>query len=156
MLHGYGTFEKETKSNTSDRKIYITSTTMNILKQYKKEQLELQLKLGNKWQGSKRVFTTDSGADAHPNTPSKILDIIINRYNKTASDDRKLPRINFHGLRHTSISLQIASGVQSQIISKRAGHSNIAITHSIYSHFFDSGFKEVANKMDSFLNTGNA
>lgn len=37
------------------------------------------------------------------------------------------------------------------IISRRAGHSNIAITHSIYSHFFDSGFKKVADKMDNFL-----
>ena len=54
--------------------------------------------------------------------------------------------------RHTSISLQISSGIQAQIISKRVGHSNIRVTHSIYSHFFDDEFKEVANKMDIFLN----
>ena len=70
---------------------------------------------------------------------------LIKKYN--------LKDITFHGLRHTSVSLQIASGIQMQIISKRAGHSNISITHNIYSHFFDSEFKEVANKMDNFLNT---
>ena len=60
-------------------------------------------------------------------------------------------RITFHWLRHTSISLQISSGIQSQIISKRAGHSSVSVTHNIYSHFYDNGFKEVADKMDNFL-----
>ena len=69
---------------------------------------------------------------------------IIKKYN--------LKDITFHGLRHTSISLQISSGIQAQIISKRAGHSSVGITHSIYSHFFDNEFQEVASKMDSFLN----
>lgn len=140
---GVGTFEKGTKSETSNRKIYITNTTVQLLKKYRQEQLENKMLLGSKWGNSKRVFTTNEGYDMHPNTPSKILDIVIKKYN--------LKRINFHALRHTSISLQISSGIQAQIISKRAGHSNVSITHSIYSHFFDSGFKEVANKMDEFL-----
>ena len=79
----------------------------------------------------------------HPDTPSQILEKIIKKYN--------LKRISFHGLRHTSISLQISSGIQTQIISKRAGHSSISTTHSIYSHFFDNEFKDVANKMNNIL-----
>lgn len=102
------------------------------------------MKLGSKWQNSKRVFTTDYGADMHPDTPSQILSKIIKKHG--------LKRITFHGLRHTSISLQISSGIQSQVISKRAGHSNVAVTHSIYSHFFDDEFKEVADTMETFLN----
>lgn len=140
---GYGTYEKSTKSETSNRKVYITPTTLNILKLYRREQLTIKLKLGSAWQNSLRVFVTDYGADMHPNTPSKILANIIKRHN--------LKSINFHGLRHTSISLQISSGIQAQIISKRAGHSTIGITHNIYSHFFDSDFKDVADKMNGFL-----
>ena len=108
------------------------------------EQDKQKLLLGNKWQGSERVFTTDNGEDMFPDRPYKILKQIIKKYN--------LKNITFHALRHTSVSLQISSGVQVQIISKRAGHSNVSITHNIYSHFFDEGFKDVANKMDSFLN----
>lgn len=100
--------------------------------------------LGSQWKNSKRVFTTDYGDDMHPDRPYKILKQIIKKYN--------LKDITFHGLRHTSISLLINSGIQTQIISKRAGHSNISITHNIYSHFFDDEFKDVANKMDTFLN----
>lgn len=140
---GYGIFEKTTKSDTSNRMVYITPTTLQILKKHKTEQDKQKLLLGNKWQNSNRVFTTDYGGDIHPDTPSKILEKLIKKYN--------LKRITFHGLRHTSISLQITSGIQSQIISKRAGHSSVSVTHNIYSHFFDNGFKEVADKMDSFL-----
>lgn len=138
-----GIFEKTTKTQSSDRVIYISDKTINILKTYKKEQLENKLKLGSKWENSKRIFTTNLGGDMHPDTPSQILEKIIKKY--------ELKKISFHGLRHTSISLQISSGIQSQIISKRAGHSSVTTTHSIYSHFFDNEFQEVANKMNDIL-----
>lgn len=138
-----GIFEKETKSATSDRIIYITKATLNILRRYHKEQLERRILLGSKWQNSKRVFTTDYGADMHPDTPSQIFEKIIKRHN--------LKKISFHGIRHTSISLLINEGIQVQVISKRAGHSSVGITHSTYSHFFENEFKEVANKLDTFL-----
>ena len=139
-----GIFEKSTKSSSSDRIIYITTTTLNVLKNFKKEQLENKIRLGSEWGNSRRIFTTDYGYDMHPDTPSQIFKKIIKKNN--------LKNISFHGLRHTSISLQINEGIQTQIISKRAGHSSIAVTHNTYSHFFDNEFKDVANKMDSVLN----
>lgn len=89
------------------------------------------------------MFTTEYGADMHPDTPSQIFKKIIKKYD--------LKQISFHALRHTSISLQINEGIQVQVISKRAGHSNVSVTHNTYSHFFDNQFKEVADKMDLFL-----
>lgn len=74
---GYGTFEKETKNKTSNRIIYLSETTIHILRKYKIEQLKLKLLLGTKWGNSKRVFTTEYGYDMHPDTPSKILKIVI-------------------------------------------------------------------------------
>lgn len=142
-----GIFEKETKTSTSDRIIYISQTTMEILKRHKNEQLKMQVRLGNKWKNSKRVFTSEFGDDMHPDVPSQILEKIINKYN--------LKRITFHGLRHTSISLQISSGIQTQIISKRAGHSSVSVTHNTYSHFFENEFKEVATAMDNILKVSN-
>lgn len=144
-LKDYGTFEKDTKTSNSNRIIYISKTTLELLKKYQKQQLENKMRLGSKWKNSKRVFITDYGADMHPDTPSQILNKIIKKHN--------LKRITFHGLRHTSISLQISSGIQAQIISKRAGHSSVTVTHNTYSHFFEDEFKEVANAMDSFLHT---
>ncbi len=140
---GYGTFEKETKTETSNRNIYVGANTINLLKKYKAEQLEKQLLLGDKWGNSKRIFTSEYGNDMHPNTPSKILERIIKKNN--------LKRITFHGLRHTYTTQLISNSVQPQIISKSLGHSNLAITHNIYSHFFEDEYKEVANIMDNVL-----
>lgn len=73
-------FEKGTKTANSERINYISQTTIEILKKWQKEQLQQKFLLCSKWQGSKRVFTTDYGADIHPDTPTKILGKIINKY----------------------------------------------------------------------------
>lgn len=136
-----GTFEKKTKTPTSDRNPIITKATIKVLKQYKAEQSEKQLLLGDKWQNSKRIFTTEFGADMHPDTPSQIFDRIIKKYN--------LKKIKFHALRHTSASIQKSLGVPIQVISRRLGHSNILTTDKIYSHIFEKDFSDVAEKLDT-------
>lgn len=79
----------------------------------------------------------------HPDTPSKILRKILNKYN--------LPIINFHALRHTLVSLLISQGVHIQAISKRVRHSSVSTTQNIYSHIFESAEREVANTMNNLL-----
>lgn len=79
----------------------------------------------------------------HPDTPTKILDQVIKKHN--------LKRITFHGLRHTNVTLMISKGIQTQIISRKVGHSSVQTTDRIYSHFFEDEFKDVANVMEEFL-----
>ena len=132
--YAYGKiFEKGTKTTNSERINYISKTTLELLKKWQKEQLKQKMLLGSKWHGSKRIFTTDYGADIHPDTPSKILGKIINKYG--------LKRIPFHGLRHTNVTLMIAKGIQTQIISRKVGHSSVQTTDRVYSHFFEDEFK---------------
>jgi len=108
----------------------ITSKTVEILKKYRKEQLEKELLLGDKWEKTDKVFTGNFGGMMFPNTPLTIFNKIQKRYN--------LPKINFHGLRHTSVSLLINAGIQTQIVSKRIGHSSTSTTSDIYAHVFKS------------------
>ena len=63
----------------------------------------------------------------------------------------KLPKIKFHELRHTSVSLLINAGVQTPIISKRVGHSMTSTTLNIYSHIFNSAQVEVINAMSNIF-----
>ena len=136
-------YEKETKSVNSDRINFINPYTIELLKRYKKDQLEKQLQLGSKWIKSNRVFTTDFGGNIHPDTPSKILKKVIKKYN--------LRYITFHGLRHTGISHMIARGFQAQIISRKVGHSSVQVTDTYYSHFFEDEFKQAANSMNDIF-----
>lgn len=135
--------EKETKTINSDRKLFITETTLRILKEYQKEQKEKKLRLGSKWGNSKRVFTTEFGEDIHHDTPYQIFKKIIKKYG--------LKDIRFHALRHTNASLKIGEGIQAQIISKSLGHSSIAITHKYYSHFFEEEYEEMSNVLEESI-----
>lgn len=142
--YAYGKiFEKGTKTEHSERINYISDTTVQILKKYQKQKLKQKLLLGSKRQGSKRIFTTEYSADMHPDTPTKILDQVIKKHN--------LKRITFHGLQHTNVTLMISKCIQTQIISRKVGHSSVQTTDRIYSHFFEDEFKDVSNVMKEFL-----
>jgi len=45
-----------------------------------------------------------------------------------------LPVIKFHALRHLQASLMLAAGVPLAVVSKRLGHSSVALTSDTYSH----------------------
>jgi integrase len=133
------------KNNSSIRPITLMEETLDLLKQFKEQQEETKIKLGIKWLGCKKVFTSEEGWYMHPCTPRHILGKIINKYD--------LPKINFHSLRHTSASLQIALGIHMKIISKRLGHSSSSTTDMIYSHVSSTLQSEVTNKMGKLLNS---
>lgn len=45
-----------------------------------------------------------------------------------------LPRVTFHGLRHTHASVLLYQGVSVLSVSKRLGHSSITTTQATYLH----------------------
>lgn len=137
--------ESTPKNNTSIRTVYISEPTIEVLEKYKKYIYDIKEQLGNKWLGSKKVFTSDDGGSIHPDVPRKILTRVLEKY--------KLPIINFHGLRHTSASLQLSSGTSVADISRRLGHADISTTLNIYSHAFNSGNQIIVNKFNNMFNT---
>lgn len=135
--------EKETKSLNSDRRIYITDSTLSLLKQYQIEQKKKQLILGKAWGNSKRILTNDLGKALHHDTPYNILQKVLEKYG--------LRKITFHALRHTNASLKIGVGIQHQIISRSLGHSSVQVTDMYYSHFYKEEFEDMSNKMNDSL-----
>ncbi|MDD3186850.1 MAG: tyrosine-type recombinase/integrase [Bacilli bacterium] len=133
------------KNNSSIRPVTLMEKTLDLLKEFKKQQDFLKNQLGTKWLGCKKVFTSEEGSYMHTCTPRHILGNIIDKYD--------LPKINFHSLRHTSASLQIALGVPMKVISKRLGHSSSNTTDIIYSHVSIALQNEVTNKMEQLLNS---
>jgi integrase len=63
----------------------------------------------------------------------------------------KLPRMTFHGLRHSAASLLIASGVALVEVSKLLGHSNTRITGTLYTHLLKQTAVKAARHMDAIL-----
>jgi integrase len=56
-----------------------------------------------------------------------------------------VPRIPFHGLRHTHATLLMKQGVPPKVASERLGHANISITLQIYSHVLPAMQREAAD-----------
>ena len=127
------------KNSSSIRIVTITPQTLDLLKEYKIEQEKQKAKLGSLWKNSNKILIDNFGGNMHPDTPSKIFKKIQVKYG--------LKNLNFHGLRHTSASMLIASEIHTKVISERLGHANSIITDKIYSHIFQNADYEASQKM---------
>jgi integrase len=116
---------------------------MSMLKEYKKQQSEARLLLGDKWHKTESVFTQSDGKPMHPATMSGWFPSFLSRH--------KLPHMNFHGLRHTCSSLLIADGATAVDLAKRLGHITPSTTLNIYSHAFQKSDEKLAGKMADIL-----
>lgn len=92
---------------------------------------------------TEKIFTKEFGGAMAPRTPSDIFERFLTKY--------EMPKITFHQIRHTSVSLLINGGVQTQGVSKRAGHSSVSTINNIYSHVFQSIETQAANKMNEIF-----
>ena len=59
--------------------------------------------------------------------------------------------MRLHDLRHTSASLGLASGETLLEVSRRLGHSSIAITADIYSHVSPEVARESAERLSRHI-----
>ena len=144
-LPDMGVFEDDTKNRSSNRVIKLPQTAVSDLKQYRRYQLEMRLKVGDRWQETDRIFTTEFGAPLHPDTLSRWFSAFI----KAHSD--VLPPISLHSLRHTNATLMIASGVPITTVSKRLGHADTTTTGRIYAHAIRSADEAAAETLDNLL-----
>lgn len=144
-------YVKEPKTKKSVRTITMPSESMNLLKEWKRQQQIICLQLGSYWQGKRGdeydenfVFIQiDNGSMMHLDTPGQKFKKLITRYNEiikdqiredSATEDDLLPVIRLHDLRHTSATLLIGNGVDIQTVAHRLGHSRVSITLDRYSH----------------------
>jgi Site-specific recombinase XerD len=153
-IAGQGIITKDPKNETSKRTISLPSPVMYMIAQLEHDKKVQKVKLGNKWNGGcirdkadkddegkpNRLFTRADGSPIHPNRVSKQW--------KTFIDNNGLPKLTFHGLRHTSASYLIACGQDVVSVAKRLGHSSSNTTLSIYAHAFKKRDEEAAGLMN--------
>jgi integrase len=89
------------------------------------------------------VFTREDGSPLRPDYLTKHLNVIARRAG--------LPPKRLHDLRHASASLQLASGVQVATVSKRLGHSQIALTVNTYGHLYREASVEAAERAAALI-----
>ncbi len=67
-----------------------------------------------------------------------------------------LAGLRVHDLRHTYVSLLIASGANVKQVSTWAGHSSVTVTLDTYTHLFHDDGDDIADRMDLLLSARSA
>ena len=141
-----GFFIKETKTATSNRVISIPASVMENLKEWKLAQSDIRKNLGSAWKGKKDlVFTSEDGNGIDLNYPVRAMHRLLEAFNKTVEAPEQLPMLTLHELRHTHATLLIQAGVPISEVSRRLGHSDIAVTLSVYAHWLPENDKRASD-----------
>lgn len=139
----HGWVENEPKSESSSRSLVLPQVTVEALKQHRTHQLEARLKAGTRWKDMGLVFPNrDGGYFARAN-----LYIIFKKLLQEAG----LPKIRFHDLRHSAVTILLSMGVPAKVVQEILGHASITTTMNIYGHVFPSTHRDAMNEMDHFF-----
>lgn len=142
---------KEPKTKTSRRTVSIPHFLTQRIRALRTDRLKYRLSLGDFWQGAEWVFIQDNGKQMSYSTPYSAFQDTIARYNIGRPATAQLPAIPFHGLRHTSATLLIASKQDVRTVSSRLGHAQASTTMNIYAHALQETDRKAANALEKML-----
>lgn len=129
------------KSATATRKVDLDSELVAVLQQQQEMQRFEAWRAGHT--ATEYVFTKPAGGSYHPQSVSKTL--------ARLSELAGLPRLTAHGLRHTSATLMLASGVPPKVAAERLGHADATLFLNLYSHVTPSMQRDAADKLGHAL-----
>jgi integrase len=127
---------QEPKTSSGRRTIALDAPCVVGLREHRARQAEQRLRMGPLWQDHDQVFATELGTPLQPSNVDRRFRALLTKAG--------VPRIPFHGLRHTHATLLMKHGVHPKVASERLGHANITLTLSTYSHVLPQMQEEAA------------
>jgi integrase len=139
---GYDMMPSSGKSRDSIRTVDLDDGLADVLRKQKVLQKTERI-AATEWIESDFVFTRPGGGQYHPMNLSRLL--------ATYTTELDVPRLTAHGLRHTSATLMLASGVPPKVAAERLGHADATLFTNLYSHVTPTMQREAAEKIGSML-----
>jgi integrase len=135
---------KAPKSDSGWRTITLPSATVAMLRDHKLQQMQFRLVAGaSKIEPDTLVFTDIHGQMLKPHT--------VSRAGRRVVEAKQLPRVTFHALRHTHVSVLIREGVDILTISRRIGHAKPSVTLDVYGHLMGGADQAAADAIGRVL-----
>jgi integrase len=134
---------KQPKSGKG-RTVALSARVVNELRSRRVQQAQELLMLGIPLADDAFVVAQ---ADGQPLQPRSIT----RQWLSLLSNNKALPRIRFHDLRHAHATHMLSSGVHPKIASERLGHSKVGITMDLYSHVMPGMQEDAAARVDRDL-----
>jgi integrase len=139
---GHDLVSSSGKSKQSPRTVDLDDGLVRVLRMQKKLQAAEELAASN-YEKSDYVFTKENGGSYHPQRLSRMLG--------NYTSELGITRLTAHGLRHTSATLMLASGVQPKVAAERLGHADPTLFSNLYSHVTPTMQREAADKIGHVL-----
>lgn len=153
------------KTKLSKRTVGISNSVIEELKNHRKRQTDEMKEAKNSYNSSNNlVFCNELGEPYCPRAFTRHFERVIDRHNKRIDEKSKekniadaeklkakIPKINFHGLRHTFATLCIEQGTDPRTIQEALGHHKVAFTLAIYSGVTNKMRQEATEKIGSLL-----
>lgn len=133
----------KSKTDAGVRRVALDDRSVGALVAWQIAQASERAAWGDVWVDSGRVFTYENGEPLKLQYATRLFDKI----RKQAG----LPKMTFHGQRHQQASLQLAAGTDIAVVSKRLGHSSVAVTADIYAHLLRSKDHQAANDASALV-----
>jgi len=140
---------KPPKTKGSRRSVTLPEITLEELKRHKVSQAEMLLGLGVRQDAETLVCGRYDGRPRSPRAFTKEFTVFMKALR--SSGRRDIPRVIFHGLRHSHATQLLRSGIHPKIAQERLGHSTIAVTLDLYSHVSQSMQDRAALQVDKAL-----
>lgn len=121
-----GVYTSTPKTDTSTRKLQVSSEIIDLLRLVKAEQAEEREKCGDLWIENDRVFRGEFGKLMFPSMPYNYLKNFCKRWD--------LPFKALHSFRHGVVTELLRNGVEDNRVSRIVGHKNTFVTRTIYNH----------------------
>ena len=128
------------KTASSRRTIALDPAELRALDVHKRRQTEARLKAGPAWKDHGLVFPGDDGSPA-------VLNTLVYRFKTLAKAAGIASSVRLYDLRHSYASLALQAGVPVKVVQERMGHSNAAITLTVYGHVMPGMQEAAAAKM---------
>jgi integrase len=126
------------------RMVALSARVVNELRSHRAQQAEELLALGVPLSDGTFVIAQVDGSPLQPRT-------ITHQWQLLLAENKSLPRIRFHDLRHAHATHMLSSGVHPKIASERLGHSKVGITMDLYSHVLPGMQEDAVARVDREL-----
>jgi integrase len=134
---------KKPKSGKA-RTVALSARVVDELRGHRVQQAQELLILGVPLTDDTFVVAQADGSPLQPRT-------ITHQWHQLLANNKTLPRIRFHDLRHAHATHMLSSGVHPKIASERLGHSKVGITMDLYSHVMPGMQEDAAARVDRDL-----
>ncbi len=135
---------KAPKTEKSRRDVALTAGAIEVLRSQHAQQSKLRIRISGPFGDERLVFPNPR--DGQPWKPDTFSNEFLRAVKASG-----LPKVSFHGLRHSYASISLRAGTPLKVVSEMLGHTTTAITADLYTHVLGNLKAEAADRLDAIF-----